>query len=334
MSLSGFVDVFYAYDFSQPAERDFRQPFLFNHNRHNEVNLNLGLLRLSVEHPKYRANLALQAGTYAEDNYAAEQDLLRHVFEANAGISLNSSNTLWLDAGILGSHIGFESAVSAENPTLTRSLLAENSPYFLTGAKLSYEPSEEWLIAALITNGWQRIRRVRGNSLPSFGSQVTYTRASELVLNWSTLIGTDDPDATRRMRYFNNFYGQFFLSPRITLTAGFDVGFQQQQKNSNAYDWWYSPVLITQYRINEQWATAFRAEHYADESQVIISNLSPAEFRATGLSVNLDYSPVKNVFCRLEGRWLQSDNRIFQEDDSFGRSNVFIVGSLAVKLGS
>ncbi len=140
LNISGFADVFYVYDFNQPQGTE-RQAFLFNHNRHNEFNLNLGLVKLDVDHSKYRANFALQTGTYANDNYAAEPGLLKNIFEANIGISLNNKNNLWLDAGVLPSHIGFESAISMDNMTLSRSLSAENSPYFLTGAKLTFNPN-------------------------------------------------------------------------------------------------------------------------------------------------------------------------------------------------
>ncbi len=114
LTILGFVDVFYAYDFNRPEETT-RQPFLYNHNRHHEFNLNLGLVKAGIENAKYRANLALQTGTYANDNYAAEPGLLKNIFEANIGLSLNRKNTLWLDAGILPSHIGFESALSTDN---------------------------------------------------------------------------------------------------------------------------------------------------------------------------------------------------------------------------
>src|SRR5688572_9097184 len=77
INISGFIDVYYAYDFNKPRT-NYRQPFLYNHNRHNEFNLNLGFLKLSAIHSKYRANLALQAGTYPADNYAAEPQALQH----------------------------------------------------------------------------------------------------------------------------------------------------------------------------------------------------------------------------------------------------------------
>lgn len=328
------ADIFYAYDFNTPAT-GFRQPFLFNHNRHNEFNLNLGLLRASVTHDKYRAAVGLQAGTYAQDNYADEQELLQHVFEAYAGISLNRQNNLWLDAGIFGSHIGFENAISSENWTPTRSLLAENSPYFLTGAKLSYSPSDEWLFTALLANGWQRIQRVPGSSLPAIGTQIQYTKNELFTLNWSTFIGSDDPDSSRRMRYFNNVYGQFQLTNRLGLIAGFDIGLQQSSPESQDYARWLSPVIIARYMLTEQWATAVRAELYSDPDGVIIPAINANSFSTTGFSANLDYQPAEAVMWRLEGRWFNSPDSIFQtESSSFSRNNFFITSTLTVVFGS
>jgi hypothetical protein len=48
-------------------------------------------------------------------------------------------------------------------------------------------------IAGLIVNGWQRIQRLQGNSLPSFGTQINYSPTEKITFNWSTFIGTDDP---------------------------------------------------------------------------------------------------------------------------------------------
>jgi hypothetical protein len=330
LNISAFVDVFYVYDFNQPQGTE-RQSFLFNHNRHNEFNLNLGLVKFTLEQPKYRANFALQTGTYANDNYAAEQAVFKNIFEANIGVSLNKKNNLWLHAGVLPSHIGFESAISMDNMTLTRSLLAENSPYFLTGAKLTYNPSEKWEIAGLIVNGWQRIQRLKGNSTSSFGTQVNFSPVENITLNWSSFIGTDDPDTTRRMRYFSNFYGQFQIIEKLGLIAGFDIGTQQQTKKSSNYDLWFSPVIIGQFAINENWKTAIRVEYYQDETGVIIPTETASGFKTMGLSLNLDYTPTQNIVCRLEGRWLNSKGDIFEAKNA-PTNNIFIIGtSIAVK---
>ncbi|MCB0737764.1 MAG: outer membrane beta-barrel protein, partial [Bacteroidetes bacterium] len=135
--LQAYSDVFHAYDFNRPAT-PYRQPFLFNHNRHNEVNLNLASAGFKLINSKYRANIMFQAGTYVQDNLAAEQSSLRSIQEASIGLPLHKSRKWWFYAGIFPSHLGFENANSIENMTLTRSLVAENSPYFLSGAALTY----------------------------------------------------------------------------------------------------------------------------------------------------------------------------------------------------
>ena len=329
VSYSGFVDIFYAYDFNDP-QSDYRQTFLYNHNRHNEFNLNHGMIKISTKHLKYRANIALHTGTYVNDNYTTEPEALQHIYEGNAGLSLNKKNNLWIDAGIFGSHIGFESAISKDSWTLTRSLLAENSPYYLSGTKLTYNPKENWELAAIICNGWQRIRKVFGNTLPAFGTQIKYINTDKLTINWTTFIGTDDHNLIRRMRYFNNFYAQWQATKKFGLIAGFDIGAQQTQKHSSDYHLWFSPVAIARYALTDTWFTTLRAEYYQDKNGVIINTATPNGFQTSGLSLNFDYTPVKNVAFRIEGRWLNSLDEIFQKQTIKANDNFVIVSSIAI----
>lgn len=330
IKISAFLDVFYAYDFHQPKDGK-RQYFFYNHNRHNEFNLNLGYLKLSYTNEKLRANLALQSGTYPNDNYASEPGLLKAVFEANAGYAMNGKNNLWLDVGIFASHIGFESAISQENWTLSRSMLAENSPYYLSGAKLTYKPSARIEYMALICNGWQHIQKINGNSLPSFGTQIKFFPKENTELNWSTFIGTDDPDSTRRMRYFNNFYAKFQLNKRIGLIAGMDFGIQQITKKSMYHNAWFSPILICRYTLSDHWAAAVRAEYYEDLTGIIIPLQNNRTFETTGWSLNLDYNPTPMISYRLEGRSLIVNHKLFAaSNNSRSSQNFCILGSVAI----
>lgn len=329
--LLGYLDVFYAYDFNQP-ETSQRLPFLYNHNRHNEFNINQGLLGFEVLHSKYRVNLSLHTGTYPIDNYSDEPGLLKNIYEAYIGLSLNRKNNLWLDAGVFTSHIGFETPISINNWTLTRSLCAENVPYFLTGVKITYQPNDKWEVLGNIVNGWQRIQKIQGNSLPSFGTQVLFTPNNRFTFNWSTFIGTDDPDSTRRMRYFNNFYGELEISEKLGLIAGFDIGYQQVSKGSSMYRNWHVVTLILRYEFTKKWAMAFRAENYVDSNEVMIETNTPNGFNTSGLSLNGDFKPIPNLACRLELRWLNSVDEIFDKDDYFKQNNLFIVASVAYKL--
>jgi hypothetical protein len=71
--------------------------------KHNEVNLNLGFIKGTYNTQNVRANFALATGTYMNANYAAEPDVLKNIYEANAGIKISKKKDLWIDAGIFSS---------------------------------------------------------------------------------------------------------------------------------------------------------------------------------------------------------------------------------------
>lgn len=327
---SGYAEVYYGYDFNKPSNNT-RPPFVYSHNRHNEFNLNLGYLKGSISGKRYRANLALGTGTYMRANYAAEPEVLRFIYEANAGIKLSKNEDLWLEAGIFSSHIGFESAVSKDCWALTRSMLADNSPYFESGARLNYTSADsKWFFSVLALNGWQRIQRVEGNSLLSAGMQVQYKPSSDIVLNYSNFIGTDKPDADRLLRQYHNLYAIFPISKKTAVTLGFDVGAEQKQKNSSSWNTWLSPVLLIRSSLKNDWSICGRLEYYQDRKGVIIAAPFPDGFAATGLSLNIDKSIGSHVLVRMEGKNLWGKDPVFDTPQGRHRSSFTLTGSIAV----
>lgn len=330
LKFSVYVEAYHSYDLNKPVNND-RPAFFYSHNRHNEFNLNLGYLKGSYQAGRVRANLALAAGTYMNANYAAEPGVLKNVFEANAGIRVSKKKNLWIDAGIFASHIGVESAVSKDCWTLTRSILADNSPYFESGAKITYTSNDnKWLVSALLLNGWQRIKRVDGNSAMSYGTQLQYKPNAGILINYSTFIGTDRPDSTRQWRFFHNLYGIFNVSGKVGIIAGFDIGSEQKKKGSSQRNTWYSPVFILKYAISGKWAVATRGEYYSDRDGVIIASGTPNGFQTSAFSFNIDYAPVNNAVLRLEARTLKSKDNVFAKGNGFVSHNAFITSSIVV----
>ncbi len=330
LTISGYAETYYVKDFNKPSNHT-RPGFLYSYNRSGELNLNLGYLKATYNTRNVRANLALAAGTYMNANLAAELGVFKNVYEANAGIKLSRNSNLWLDAGVFGSHIGFESAIGKDCWNLTRSLLAENSPYYEAGAKLSYTTADNrWFLAALVLNGWQRIHRVDGNTTPAFGTQVTFKPNDRVTLNSSTFIGNDKPDSTRQMRYFHNFYGIFQLSNTVGLTAGLDAGMEQKSKGSSSMNTWYSPVLILKFNTSSKTALAVRGEYYSDKNGVIIATGTANGFRTLGFSANFDVAVSPNAMWRIEARTLSSKDRIFVKENASVSSNTFLSTALAI----
>ncbi len=312
LRFTAYGEFYYSFDFSNPPNHE-KSDFLYNHKRHNELNANLALLKLNYLDKNYRANLGLMAGNYAQYNLSSEPTLAQFIYEANMGFKITKNNNIWLDAGIMPSHIGFESAISSDCWTLTRSMLAENSPYYETGIKLSYNSKNEKLyFAALLLNGWQKIRRPDQIRYPSFGTQLTYKPSEKIILNYSTFIGSDKPDNIQAIRYFHNFYLQYEPTSKFGIIAGFDIGVDKV--NINAYGTWFSPVLIIRQILNDKTRIAFRAEYYNDPKQIIISSGTINGFQTLGLSSNIDLDINKRIKFRFEGKIFNSKDKIFSNN--------------------
>jgi hypothetical protein len=329
LKITGYLETYYQFDFNKPIYN--KQPaFFYSHNRHNEFNLNHGFIKASYSNRMVRGNLALAAGTYMNANYSAEPGGLKNIFEANTGIKLIKKKDIWLDAGIFASHIGFESAISKDCWNLTRSILAENSPYYEAGAKITYTfDNNKWIWSFLGLNGWQRITRINGNSRMSWGTQVLFKPSEKVVLNYSNFIGTDKPDSARLFRVFHNFYGIFNIKDKFGLTTGFDIGIEEKLPGTKDKNIWYSPVIILKYALNK-WTFAGRLEYYHDKNGVIIATGTPHGFQTTGYSFNIDNSPRKNVLLRLEIRSLYSKDAIFEKESGVSTHTLFITSSIAI----
>ena len=311
VQFNGFIDTYYSYDFNKPTYHQVSAPFIYNYRRNNEFNINIALLSASYSGDKIRAKIGLQAGTYAQYNYAQEQPLLQHIYEANAGIKVMKH--LWLDAGIFASHIGNESAASLTNPTLTRSIMAENTPYYQTGVKLTYDASKKWLFSLLVLNGWQNIQETNNNK--PICTQILYRPNKNTEVNYSTFVGNEMPDnVAKQWRYFNHFYITSHLSKKVYLSAAVDYGIQQKPNNSVYYDKWYGTSVILKYKFMPKFSASLRGEYYSDKNQVIVITNLPYGTQVLGTSLNLDFSPYPSSLIRIEGKFYDAQNKIFSTE--------------------
>lgn len=332
LTFSGYTEIFYSYDFNQPANH-IRQPFFYTFNRHNEVNVNIAQVKATFEKENMRANIALMAGTYPQDNLAAEPQMLRHIEEASVGFKISKNKNLWIDAGIMPSYIGLEGEVSRDNLVLTRTVAIANSPFFMTGAKVTYITDDnKWTLAAGVFNGWQIIqRRNSHNNLPAFGTKIVYQPNEKWFINSSTYIGKD-PATETKMRYFHDFFVTYKPSDKWEVDFVFDVGAEQSAEKSDNYHIWWTPNLIAKYRFTPKFSTAGRIEYYNDAKNVMGFAVAGQKYNIFGYSLNMDYLINEHLMWRLEFRNLQSQDAIFQKIDEFHprvKNNFFITTALA-----
>ena len=319
-TLSAYLEGYYLHDFNQSNARS-RPSFAYSHNAVETAKVNLGFLKLNHQTDSTRLNLALSAGSYMRSNYAAEPQTLQHLLEANVGLKLG--HNLWLDAGVMPSHIGFESAIGLDNWTLTRSMLADNSPYFETGVKLSYTSDDgKWLASGLLLNGWQKINPKDGSTNPALGYQLSYKPNANTTLNSSAYLGEEQATDGKRTRYFHNFYGQFQLSDRWQAIIGLDTGAEQATAHAKHHHVWYSPVALLQYRYSDRVSVSARAEYYQDANQVIVKTNGANGFKTWAYSANLDYKVSQYFTVRTELRGFDSQDAIFPDNNGYSSQSV------------
>jgi hypothetical protein len=325
-TFSGYGELYYSYDFSKPPKHE-KANFIYNHKRHNEINANLITAKANYTDRLIRANLGLMAGNYPQYNLNTEPTWAQFIYEANIGVKLSRKHNLWLDAGIMPSHIGFESAVSADCWTLTRSMLAENSPYYETGIKIGYTNKKENIHFALfVLNGWQRIQKPDHIQKPAFGLQINYKPEEYLVFNYSNFLGTGKADSLQAFRTFHNLYLQYEPANKFGVTFGFDIG--TDKYNLTDYGVWFSPVVILRYALTTKMKIALRGEYYFDKNQVIIATNTPNGFQVSGTSLNIDYKINKGIAFRMEGKMYNSKDNIFERNS---RSNFSLTTNMTIK---
>jgi hypothetical protein len=323
-TFSGFADIYYQYDFDNPPDK-LRPDYLYNHKRHNQPSVNLALLKAAFNKKKWRANLGLMAGDYAKYNLAAEPDWAQYIYEANIGYAFNKKFSV--DAGILPSHLGFESAITKDNWTLSRSLLAESSPYYETGIKLNFAPNNKWVISILGLNGWQHIKD--NNSSLAGGTQIQFKPTEKWLFNSSTFWGNEKPDSAKQLRFFQNFYTTYSFSKKISMAFIFDYGIEEQPGNSEGYDW-FGILWQIQWKANNKLSSGFRYEYYKDSHGVIITPVSVNGFRTSGFSANADWQITKFLLWRNELKLFYSADKIFVKDNLEKNNNTAFLSSVSI----
>jgi hypothetical protein len=315
LTLSAYLDASFAHDFNDlpTRKRSYTTQALYS----DEPMLNLGFVDATFSSQGYRGRLAVQYGSSVIENYQNEpQTLFRYLQEAFIGVKL--SDRLTFDTGIFLSHIGTETWIGRDNATVTRSLIADYSPYYQSGGRLVYQVTPELHTELHFLRGWQNISAPAD---PAVGTLVSYAPTASLTVQDSTFVGD-----VSGIRAFNDLGVIVTLSNSFTLTGTYDIGLQERRDDTTAL--WHGWALIPRYQVSDAVALAFRVEYYSDPSGVIVESLSASSFNATGLSLTVDYALTPELVWRNEYRSLLSSHDVFPRRDGYASSDGVVVTSL------
>ncbi|MFY9159998.1 outer membrane beta-barrel protein [Aquirufa ecclesiirivi] len=277
LQLSAYAEGYYLLD---PADKlaHERDPFFYNHGRANQLDLNLGILGLSWTKGPLSAQISGMIGTYARRNLANEPSFWKNVFELNVSYRLHPEWTII--AGVFPSHIGFESAKNSQNWTLSRSLVAEYSPYYESGLSLYFKPNTAWTFGLFGLRGWQHIQEFR----PALGTQIQFISSKSWTWNSSGFIGNEG----NGLRLFHDFYLVIPLSNKIKTVLISDLGYQNE--------FWHGEALMVQAQLGGHWKLTSRWEQFSDPKAISMAQATYVQ----SASLGADYKLFPKVLLRSE----------------------------------
>ena len=335
VSVGGFIDGYYAYDIGRPPtlDRSFfgGAPFTTQPARANEFNVNLAYIEANISGNRLHGRLALQVGTSVQANYAAEPtlgtvsgpSLSRLIQEGYVGYQV--APTFWIDAGIFYSNAGLESWASKDNPTYSRSLVADYSPYYSSGVRGIWQATPKLAVRLDVVNGWQNISET--NTDKGVGVRFDYVPSAPLTVSYYNFVNTETGN---RVRVFNGV-GAKLSAAQTTLLGEVDYGTLGARSAGGSSATWWGFTAVAKHQVAAEMALVGRIERYSDPEQVnIVTGLS-APFVGNSASLGVDVAPQPRVLWRTEVRGFFADQRIFPNDGKGPRKNDgFVVTSLSL----
>lgn len=310
--VSGYIDTYYSY-YSDTLGPGGYSKFPTAAPKHNQFSLNIIQISARYQSDKMRGVATLFYGDIPLSAWSTHLNLVQ---EANAGFRV--FRKLWVDAGYFRTHIGLESIQPRENITSSIAMTTYFEPYFLSGAKLTWQQSQKWNFQLNVFNGFSTF--IETNRNKEIGASVSYTGE-----NWThalnTVVCDEYPtDSIRNhYRHYTNYIG-VFKSTHIVLGLEANFGYQQNSKldNPNETAFIVSGIVALKYRITHKHAVYGRLEAFSDPDEVLTGPIVNENHSLTGLQLlggtfGCEYKPIPNAFFRIEGRVLDAkdDEHIF-----------------------
>lgn len=248
---------------------------------------------LNVSKNNWKAEISGITGTYAEENLAHEQGILKHIGSLWSAYQINEQTEIL--AGIYPSHIGLESPSGFDCINPSRSIVADNSPYYQSGIRIRHQVDNQTYTLHLL-NGWQQSTIDSKGILPAIGYDYGGV-TDNLQYVCAGFIGSTIHDSTYGVRIYQHIGATYKASSDVMISASIDIGTQKQKETIK---WMMAPLLMMQWKLHAQWNLNGRLEYYHDPDFMIANAIQG--ITGFGYSCGLDFMPVNTVKCRIEYR--------------------------------
>jgi len=264
-----YIDLSYANDLDGIGRVPWRSKL--TSNRLNQFDPNMGVVyvkKTPIARSPWGFEFGAQAGYDTDGQVPASARLpgysiLRYLSRANVSYHAPLGNGLDLTAGLMNSFIGYESFYAKDNPSYSRSWIADYSPYFLMGIAAGYPINDTVSLGLYLLNDFSYLADV--NRQPKYGAQVAWNFAPQWKLTQNLFLGPEQTHtAIRYWRAFSNTILQW-SDEEWTAALAYDAGTEQLADDaSHLQSLWMGGALFTRWHIAGPWSVALRPEFYWD----------------------------------------------------------------------
>ena len=331
LSISGYVDVGYQYNFNEPQSgMNGGRIFDLHHNQ-----FSLGLVQTMVTYTKGRLTgvADLTVGPNADLANFGNEGTARIIKQAY--VSYAFTDKVALTVGQYGTHIGYEVIEAPLNFNYSLSHLFGNGPFYHTGAKLDFSLADGVGLMVGVVNGWDAL--VDFNDKKSITAQLALSPAEglDMYLNW---VGGDEYDGGSAFGDTKGSFASLFdlalsYSASDAFLIGLNTAYGSFKSGENepivgdAYsddaDWW-GAALYLNYNASERFAIGLRGERFSDPDGVRYNG--PLEVTAFTLTGNVRLAE-GSFLIKPELRADFSKDGFFEDSDgNFTKDNQITLG--------
>ncbi len=325
--ISGFVDVYYSYNFNGPDSRFNR---LRNFDiRDNQFGLNLAevVVETTASPVGFRIDLDfgeatdwVHGGINAADGTAAltvlphpgpsdpvgvanpTTETFKHVQQAYVSYSKGAAS---VDVGKFVTHLGAEVIETKDNWNYTRSLLfAWAIPYSHAGARAKYSVNDMLAISGFYYNGDGIV--IDNNDGKTYGAQAALTLGKlGLVQNWIGGPEKADPGPSGDWRHTFDTVATLGITDKLIVMANYDYGWEDNAAVTGADDaTWSGLALYAKAAVTDRLTVIPRIEYFDDHDGIRTGGATGVAGRnkMREATITGEYRLGENLLTRLEFR--------------------------------
>ena len=304
VDVTGFVDVYYGYNFNKvdPALRAFDV-------QHNAFSLNLAEIAFAKGVTKdsrvgFRADLDFGKTADLVASFEPEgsdgKEIYKHIQQAY--VSLLAGEKVTLDAGKFVTPHGAEVIESQDNWNYSRSgLFTLAIPFYHVGVRATVPVNDKLTLTGFIVNGWNNSSEMFGD-VPCLAASATLKPTSKVTWIGTFMAGTEVEAGDTRSLFDTTL--TLGLTPKLTVMANFDYGKEGDVK-------WWGLAAYGKLQASPKWALVGRYE-YLDDTEGGFMTIND---KAQTLTITSDHLVAGALKARLEYRTDFTKEPFFEKSD-------------------